>query len=631
MNVLDIATAPRMAAKTWKRGTTTWSDVCAWVDDPRGGDKDGPGYVLGKLSSPRRAKDTIESRCVVALDADHLTPTAREELLARVRALGYAVVVYSTHSSTPDAPRLRILVLASRTMTPDEYRLLAAWLMNQLGADLFDVSCAEPERLMLMPTRPAVGEYFSEVIDGQPFDVEDALFLADLAGASETASLVPSPAVAAERTDNSPIAPQIVPEDRLQGEVAWTCQKLDALAALGDGERLDWPGHPDGVGWDRGTFLAAQRLVELANCGSSYSLADAEDDFLAHAPDAEDNYNPGHKWERAVQLTAGRAFPFKQPADAFGALPDGSVVPTVDRFPRLSLRALLDPNRPPREWVVEGLLLAGTANAFIAPAGHRKSLVSLSLSLAVARGDSHWAGLPIPRARRVLVIDMENTEDDLRERILSFGVTDDIEGFVLVSMPGMKPLDSAAGGAEFLAAVDAYGMEPGDLVVLDSYQRITEAGENDSDTTRAFYRYTGLGLKQRGLTVVRLDNTGKDTTRGARGSSGKRDDVDVEYLIKSTGDLIEFTPGKVRQGGITGLTVRVVTADGSTTFSASRGTPHQADVEGCIAWLDEHEVDPATGHNRVVDLVRDGDRLLFTRAVVREAVRLRKERGEAFL
>ncbi|GEA79863.1 hypothetical protein [Cellulomonas uda] len=133
--LLDIATAARAGAKTWKRGRTTWDEVCSWAAEPRDGGKDGPGYVLGKLSSPRRTKETIVSRGVLTLDADHLTPATRDALLVRVRALGCAVVVHSTYRSTPQAPRLRLLVLASRPVTPEEYRALVRWLMEQLGAD----------------------------------------------------------------------------------------------------------------------------------------------------------------------------------------------------------------------------------------------------------------------------------------------------------------------------------------------------------------------------------------------------------------------------------------------------------------------------------------------------------------
>jgi hypothetical protein len=79
--------------------------------------------------------------------------------------------------------------------------------------------------------------------------------------------------------------------------------------------------------------------------------------------------------------------------------------------------------------------------------------------------------------------------------------------------------------------------------VLDSFQRVTSGPENDSDTIRAYYLHTGIRLKRRGITVIRTDNTGKDINAGARGSSGKRDDLDVELIL--TPDTAHPEPPRV--------------------------------------------------------------------------------------
>lgn len=299
----------------------------------------------------------------------------------------------------------------------------------------------------------------------------------------------------------------------------------------------------------------------------------------------------------------------------------------------MSLQALLDPNRPEREYVVQPMFAAGTSTALVAPAGHRKSLLLLGLALAVARGDADFAGMTIPKPRRVCYVDMENTEDDLRERLLSFGVTpgDDLERFVLLSLPSMRPLDTAPGGKEFLEVVEAYGLTAGDVVVLDSYQRITQAGENDSDTTRGFYRHTGMRLKALGLTVIRTDNTGKDVSRGARGSSGKRDDVDVEYLLHSDGDYIEITTGKARQRGVPRLSIHVSTDEptGRTSFRSDLPTPTARKAVECAEVLDRLGVPRDAGERKALAaLDAAGD--LTPRAVVREAVALRKTSAADF-
>ncbi|MGC3995193.1 MAG: AAA family ATPase [Propionicimonas sp.] len=324
----------------------------------------------------------------------------------------------------------------------------------------------------------------------------------------------------------------------------------------------------------------------------------------------------------------------ESPEADFDSLPDAKHDGVLDRFPRMSLAELLNPNQPPREYVVEPMILAGVSVAFVAPAGHRKSLIALGLAVAVAKGEPTFAGMTIPKARRVLYVDMENTPDDLRDRLLSFGLTptDRLDRLVLLSLPALSPLDTKTGGDDLMAILDAYGMERGDLVVLDSYQRVTEAGENDSDTTRGYYRHTGVRLKARGLTVIRTDNTGKDVARGARGSSGKRDDVDVEYLMESHGDLVQVSTGKVRQRGVGELTIHVrQDADGYTTFSSDHTRPAQRRLDECVAWLDSLGLDARLGQDKAWAWIKgQGEPCSFSRAVVREAVAFRRDREADF-
>jgi hypothetical protein len=104
-------------------------------------------------------------------------------------------------------------------------------------------------------------------------------------------------------------------------------------------------------------------------------------------------------------------------------------------------------------------------------------------------------------------------------------------------LPTLPPLDSEEGAAAFLALLDdAARPDHHTVAIIDTYGRAVEGDENASDTTRAFYRHTGLALKQRGVTWVRSDHSGKDTTRGQRGSSAKGDDVDVVWRLERTDD-----------------------------------------------------------------------------------------------
>jgi hypothetical protein len=249
------------------------------------------------------------------------------------------------------------------------------------------------------------------------------------------------------------------------------------------------------------------------------------------------------------------------------------------RFPRLDLAALVDPDRPRREWVVESLLPASTSVSVVGPAGRGKSLFVLAACIAIARGDAQFAGMPVTR-RCVLYIDMENPVDDLAERLTALGLTPEnvaeVSDLNVIHLPPLSPLDAATGGTEVAALVDAYGLSPGDVVVLDSTQRVTSGKENDADTMRDFYRHTGIMLKRRGLTVIRTDNTGKDPEKGARGSSGKRDDVELEWLLLSDQrdpDVFTLKQGKARLSGARdGITLARRSAFGVLTFVPAKGS-----------------------------------------------------------
>jgi len=60
---------------------------------------------------------------------------------------------------------------------------------------------------------------------------------------------------------------------------------------------------------------------------------------------------------------------------------------------------------------------------------------------------------------------------------------------------------------------------------------LTGGPEKDSDTYRDFYRHTGSLLKEREVALLRLDHSGKDRSKGQRGSSAKADDVDVVFFL----------------------------------------------------------------------------------------------------
>lgn len=177
------------------------------------------------------------------------------------------------------------------------------------------------------------------------------------------------------------------------------------------------------------------------------------------------------------------------------------------------------------DWLLEPLFARGRGHAIYAGAKTGKSYLVLAACAALATGKpflGHPGGEPVD----VLYVDYEMTEDDLRDRLEDFGYgpDSDLSRLHYVLLPSIEGLDTEEGGSALVESARAVAAE---LVVIDTTGRAVEGEENSADTLRAFYRHTGLPLKQAEIAFVRLDHAGKDATKGQRGSSAKNDDVDV--------------------------------------------------------------------------------------------------------
>ena len=126
--------------------------------------KDHGGFVAGILEGGRRLSNTVESRSMIALDADRIKPEFLDTFEADVP---YTSVLYSTHSSTEEAPRARILFPLTRDVLPEEFVAVSRYVAQGLGIDNFDECSFLTNQLMYWPSCPANGEFvYKEVEKG---------------------------------------------------------------------------------------------------------------------------------------------------------------------------------------------------------------------------------------------------------------------------------------------------------------------------------------------------------------------------------------------------------------------------------------------------------------------------------
>ena len=158
--------------RTPHRTTETVREYKAMSRDDQGRVKDIGGFVGGQIDGGRRTKSAVSSRTLVTLDADNATPDTLDDALVCWEG---AMAVYSTHSHTPDRPRLRFVIPLKRAVTPDEYPAVARKLAARIGIDTMDPSTYEAERLMYWPSCPTDGEYVFEEVGGEWTDPDAVL------------------------------------------------------------------------------------------------------------------------------------------------------------------------------------------------------------------------------------------------------------------------------------------------------------------------------------------------------------------------------------------------------------------------------------------------------------------------
>ena len=187
---MKIAEAKSKTSKRWRTHTITWEEFLDRIREPYRtaetlreykamgkADRDKAkeakgGFVGGALDGGQRKTEAVRERWLITLDADSAAPGQWENVTA---LYDFAMAVYSTHSHTPEAPRLRWIIPTDRAMTPDEYPAVARKVASWVGIETMDPTTYEVARLMYWPTCPEDGEYVFRHQDGPALRVDEVL------------------------------------------------------------------------------------------------------------------------------------------------------------------------------------------------------------------------------------------------------------------------------------------------------------------------------------------------------------------------------------------------------------------------------------------------------------------------
>ena len=126
--------------------------------------KDHGGFVGGHLKGGRRKVDTVELRSMIALDGDRID---RNFLESYETLVSYASVLYTTHSSTDENPRVRLIFPLTKDITSEEFVAVSRYLAQELGIDYFDECSYQPNQLMYWPSAPQNGMFIYKETGGE--------------------------------------------------------------------------------------------------------------------------------------------------------------------------------------------------------------------------------------------------------------------------------------------------------------------------------------------------------------------------------------------------------------------------------------------------------------------------------
>ena len=136
--------------------------------------KDVGGFVAGTFRGEKRRACDVAGRDIITLDLDNIPAGQTDSILLRLDSLGVGYLVYSTRKHAPEAPRLRVLLPLSRTVTADEYEPIARKCGEIIGLDYCDKTTFEASRMMYFASCCADSQFVYYFAD-KPFADADGL------------------------------------------------------------------------------------------------------------------------------------------------------------------------------------------------------------------------------------------------------------------------------------------------------------------------------------------------------------------------------------------------------------------------------------------------------------------------
>lgn len=515
-------TSPREIRVTLKELRDRIADAWCKPEGAEDSSLAGPLIKLTTFDGPRGgdAETTITG---VELDVDE-TDMKPEEAAARLLDAGIRAIVHTTrkHGLPGKGPRWRVLAPVSRPLAPSFRKPLVRALATALDVDIDEASVRPAQGMFI--AAPRGSERFVRIVDGAAIDL--------------ILSVEPEP-----EAEEAPTVDLMPVEDVTDWHREWLREKLAEKAA--EVAAAVHPGRHDGVNtaiWYMARRAAHPGTVDRKEIYDAIVASCRENGLIPAGAKAE-------REERALRKFMDRTWragvvkpaelpedPDRREARLTAMLPDLPEKPTADDLETQAplfepVAAWYGQPVPPRNFLVDGWLPAGTVTSLYGDGGLGKSLLALQLAAAVATGGM-WCGRPVTRGK-AMVVAAEDDRDELHRRMAAIARAtdsslDEYGDLLALSLADrdatLAAMDPKKGGVrstglykQIKQAVDA---EKPALLVLDTLGNLFSGNENDRAQVTQFVALLRNLAVMHGTAVLLLAHPSKTGMASGSGDSG---------------------------------------------------------------------------------------------------------------
>ena len=178
----------------------------------------------------------------------------------------------------------------------------------------------------------------------------------------------------------------------------------------------------------------------------------------------------------------------------------------------------------PAPIIDNGILLDKTMLMIIGAPKNKKTFLAWNIAIALARGEG-FACFKVKEEKKVLILSAEGGKFQMRDRLRKM-ITNPNEDILSNVSYSNKLIFDLNNEESFQHLIDQVQTEKPEVIILDPLIRFISEDENSSVKIGQVFQRLRTLIDDFDISLIIVDHTGKDSSKGARGSSVKRSEYD---------------------------------------------------------------------------------------------------------